>query len=258
MQFFIRIIIANLLLIHFKAQADEDKYIKVAYYENFSPFSIKKDNILKGIFVEYIEFIFSMSDEYKVISDAFPWERAQDYVRKGSFDSHVTLKNQDREKYLAYSKTPVYEEQLVLIYSDNNKSKKEIEKINNLDQLKKFEINDYIGNGLIKNYPAEKGFKLNLSSNIENSFLNLSKNKGDVIITSRILADIEINQKYPRILKYKNVSFLKENKISYYFMVRKSRKDADNIISVFENNIKLDKKKSKLASLYKKYIEDFN
>ncbi|WP_158998143.1 hypothetical protein [Pigmentibacter ruber] len=37
---------------------------------------------MKGIFVDYTEYLFSLSNDYKVISDAFPRERAQEYVRK--------------------------------------------------------------------------------------------------------------------------------------------------------------------------------
>ncbi|WGL60722.1 transporter substrate-binding domain-containing protein [Pigmentibacter sp. JX0631] len=247
-----------LILFPLKTYSSEDNFIKIAYYENFFPFSIKQDGVLKGIFVEYIEYLFSLSNDYKIISDGFPWERAQDYVRKNMYDAHITLKNPAREEFLLSSNSIIFEDSLVLIYSINNKNFKDIEKISKLDTLKSYSINDYLGNSRINMYPEEKGFKLKLSSNIEDCFLKLFKGDGDVIITSKVIADLEIRKKYKNILKIKNINFLNETKVKYFFMIRKTRKDADNILKIFEKNIKKDKNKEKFNAIYNKYINNYD
>ena len=254
---YIILILLDILFLTLNAHADENNFIKMAYYENFHPFSIKSNGMVKGIFVDYIEYIFTKSNDYKIISDAFPWERAQDFVRKDKYDAHFTLKNSKREAYLLAGNTPVFEDELVIVYSVTNNKIKEIEKIDSLDKFREFQINDYIGNSRISSYSEEKGFHLNLFSNIEDAYEKLFINKGDVIISSKIIADIEIKQNYEKALKYKKIDFIFDNKLTYYFMVRKSRKDAEKIVNIFEKNIKLDKNKLKLKELYKKYVEEY-
>ena len=213
---------------------------------------------MKGIFVDYIEYLFSVSNDYKVIFDAFPWERAQDYVRKNIYDAHITLKNPAREEFLLSSKSVVFEDTLVLIYSLNKKQVKEIEKISNINSLKNYSINDYLGNSRINLYPEEKGFKLKLSSNIEDCFLKLFKGDGDIIITNKVIADLEIRNKYKKTLKIKSINFLSDSKVKYYFMIRKSRKDDYNILNIFEKNIKKDKNREKFNAIYTKYINNYD
>lgn len=134
MRFILIILIFNILPINIFAQ--ENKEIKLAYYNDFYPFSFKKEGKIQGIFIDYTTYILENKMHYKVTSDGFPWERAQMYVKNNEFDAHVTLKNKDREKFLLFGNVHLYNDYLVSIYSKNNPKAKEIKQIKSKEDLK--------------------------------------------------------------------------------------------------------------------------
>lgn len=230
--------------------------IKIAYYGNFHPFSFYKDDKLKGIFVESMEELFKNSKSIKVSSEGFPWERAQDLVRKNEYDSIITLTTPDREKYLFHTKHTVIEDKLVLVYLSNNPNANAIKKIKEKEELKKYVINEYVGNGLNKSiYSENDGYKLDYSANLETCFLKLASGRGDIIITNKANANVYISQLHGKKLKYIDALFVK-NHLKYYFFLRKTYPNAEKIIKYVDSVLENKSSQLIINKIYKKYISD--
>ncbi|APJ04465.1 substrate-binding periplasmic protein [Silvanigrella aquatica] len=126
------------------------KTIKIAYYQDYPPLSYTENNKINGIFIDIAELILGKKMGYKVIQEGFPWERAQEMVKKGEFDAHITLFNKKRDEFLFFQKNTSYEASLGYAYSIKSPKLKEIENIKSIDDLKKIRLIDYIGNAWTK------------------------------------------------------------------------------------------------------------
>ena len=123
---------------------------KIAYYENFAPYSFKENNITKGIFIDISNLVLGKMMGYEVIQESFPWERAQDLVKKGIFDSHHTTRTKERDVFLDFQTEATIYSKVALVYSKNNPKKKEIDKINSKEKLKNYDLLGYLGDGWSK------------------------------------------------------------------------------------------------------------
>ncbi len=247
------LIFAFAFLFYNVANSYEKGTIKIAYYESYFPFSYVENGKVKGLFIDIANYILEEKMHYKIISEAFPWERAQDYVKKGELDSHITLKTKERSEFLLFNNTPIFISQTVILYSINNPKKKEIEKIKSKNDLKKFIINDYIGNQYTKsNFPISEGFNIESSSNIEISLKKLSANRGDIVFIS--LSKVMQNEFKEKMksLKTKIIKFVNDNP-KYYLALRKNYHNSQEIINEFDNELVKAKESGELNKFFKKY-----
>ncbi|WP_397600003.1 substrate-binding periplasmic protein [Silvanigrella sp.] len=241
-------------LIFFSLNASAIDKIKIAYYDKFHPFSFYNNENLKGIFVDTMKILFKDSKDISIYSEGFPWERAQELVRKDEFDALVTLSNPEREKYLYHTSNPVFEDKLVLVYLSTNPKEKFIKNIKEKNDVKQFMINDYIGNGLAKFiYSENDKFKIDYSGNLETCFLKLVNDRGDIIITNKTNANIYQSQLKGKNLKYIEPLFLK-NDLKYYFFLRKSYLNAEKIINFIDKKLAQDDTKTIQKTIYNNYI----
>jgi polar amino acid transport system substrate-binding protein len=242
----------NLILLPINTFAADN--IKIAYYENFPPFSFYENKKLKGIFVDTMEILFKKSKNINIYSEGFPWQRAQELVRKGQFDSHITLTTQEREKYLYHTSNPVFEDQLVLVYLSTNPKANFIKNIKEKNEVKQYIIDEYIGNGLSKSiYSENDGYKLDYSANLKTCFLKLANGRGDIIITNKTNANIYQLQLNGKKLKYIDLSFIK-NPLKYYFFLRKSYPNSKKIINYIDKILAQKISQNLVNKNYRKYI----
>jgi polar amino acid transport system substrate-binding protein len=124
------------------------------------------------------------------------------------------------------------------------------------EELKKFIINDYIGDSYAKTlYPKNEGFKTDISSNYENAFMKLSKNRGDIIFANKTTADIFLKHKSGKNLKQIKLDFISP-KIEFFFCIRKSHPEAKKIIELFEKKLQIAIRRKKIKNIYLYYTKD--
>lgn len=250
MKFLILILI---FLFYTNVYASNNRIIKIAYYENYYPFSFRDNAHLKGLFIDIANYILEEKMHYKVISEGFPWERAQEYVKKGDYDSHITLKTKDRENFLTFNNIPIFISETVLAYSSTNPKKDQIKAISSKDSLKKFVINGYIGDKYLNNnFSINDGFNIDFSSDIETSLKKLSANRGDVMIIGTSIFEQLIKKNNIKSLKIKKIFWL-DNTLKYYFSIRKSYLKSEKIVKEFDLNLINSKKSGKINKFYLKY-----
>ncbi|WP_397600640.1 substrate-binding periplasmic protein [Silvanigrella sp.] len=223
----------------------------------FFPFSYIEKGKLNGFFIDITRHILEKKMHYKVISEAFPWERAQEYVKKGESDSHITLITEERKKFLIFNHTPIFKTQAVILYSINNPRKNEIEKIESKNDLKKFKINDYIGNKFSKdNFPISEGFEFEYSSNLEILLKKLDKNRGDIAFVTfsnfTSLAGKKENKENLKSIKVKLIEFI-DSKNYFYLALRKDYPNSQIILDEFDTELIKLKKSGEINKFFNKY-----
>ncbi|BBH53150.1 substrate-binding periplasmic protein [Fluviispira sanaruensis] len=245
-----------LILMHINCLAMSKINVKIAYFDNFYPFSFSDENVTKGIFVDYLEFVFHNSKKYNVTSYSFPWERAQDFVRKNQYDGHITLVNEKRNQFLFHNKNPIFTDYLLVVYSKNNKNKNLIKNVKSKNDLKKFTINDYIGNSLSElYYPKKDGFDIDFSASIEACFKKLLNGRGDVILADRSIIDMLMSQRKRASIGFIDASFIVP-KYEYFLHLRKNLPYAKEFIDEFDKLSKEKENIKKFSELYKYYINN--
>ena len=234
----------------------EKNTIKIAFYEDYFPYSYIENGKIVGLLDEIGRYILEDKMHYKFISAGFPWERAQEFVKSGKSDAHITVNTTQREMILTFNPTPVFKAPLVIVYSENNPRKKEIENIKSKNDLKKFIINDYIGNGTTKrDYPLSEGYNVEYSSSMESAFKKLEVNRGDVMITYVRIMKQQVSENNLKSLKLKATSILGKPD-TYHFGLRKNYPNCKNIVDEFEANLVKAKKTGEINKFFLKYNVD--
>jgi len=162
-------------------------------YDNYKPFHwLDENNNDKGIFIDILNEILVNQMNIKIIYHEYPWARAQINVKLGIEDAFITTPTQERLGYVTPNKTPIIYMQKVPYTQINNPDIDILKKVQNINDLKDFEILDYLGNGWAK--------KTLVDHNVTwvedpNQALNmLANNKGDVFIENPIIIDFTLEQ----------------------------------------------------------------
>lgn len=124
----VHLFIITLILLHFKTYSLEKNTIRLAYYENAPPLSYIEENKGKGGFYDIANLILGKMMGIKLVQDAFPWERAQEFVRQGAYNAHITIQTEERNKFLLFQKGYTLKLHIYLVFSKNNPKVNEIKK----------------------------------------------------------------------------------------------------------------------------------
>ncbi|WP_186643965.1 substrate-binding periplasmic protein [Fluviispira vulneris] len=229
--------------------------IKIAFYDSFAPFSFKENGQTKGIFIDISQLILHDMMGFQVQVDSFPWGRAQDLVKKSEFDSHITAKTTEREKFLLFQNTEIISSNVALVFSKDNKKIKEILKISKKDELNNFKMVGYIGDGWAKEqFHDDKDVKFYRTANLVDVLKMVDDNSADIYVSSNEKADKYLAKRHAfKNLKFRSIDFLQPASIHFYFCLRKNFPESEKIINEFEKNYLKAKKSGKISSIIQKY-----
>ncbi|BBH52979.1 substrate-binding periplasmic protein [Fluviispira sanaruensis] len=229
--------------------------IKISFYDSFAPFSYKENGQTKGIFIDIAQLILHDMMGYEVQIDSFPWGRAQDLVKKAEFDSHITAKTTEREKFLLFPNTEIISSNVALVYSKESKKIKEILKINKKDELNNYKMVGYIGDGWAKEqFHDDKDVKFFRTANLVDVLKMVDDNSADIYVSSNEKADKYLAKKHAfKNLRFKSIYFLKPASVHFYFCLRKEFPESEKIMNEFEKNLIRVKKSGKISRIIHKY-----
>lgn len=240
--------------------AIEQSKIHIAYNENIPPISFVEDKEKKGILIEIAHLILNKMMRYEIVEEAFPWKRGQDYVKKGLFNSHITLQTKERDTFLFFQKGYTFKSHAFIAYSKNNPRIKEIEKISSKEDLFKFTMLSHLGSGWIeeqfRNDVAIRK-KVELTGKLENALKMINLQRVDLCISSNItIAKYLVKKENLKNILFKKISFLKPSDTIYKFALRKDFPNAKKILDEYDRNFFLAEKQGDIEKILKRYDVD--
>lgn len=110
--------------------------ITITYGNKYKPFAWEKNDVARGVQVEFVEEILGKKMGLKVNHEPYPWKRCQVMVKNGEKDGFFTVPTPLRSEYTLKSRIPFYETHFVMHMSKNNPK---ISKLRNVKSLKDLE-----------------------------------------------------------------------------------------------------------------------
>lgn len=194
---------------------------------DYEPFIYQaKDQQVKGLYRDIMVEAFKRMDiplKYAV----YPWKRTQLLVRNGEADAMISVPTPKRLDFLSAT-DPVLQMRFHAFARRDNPKIKQIMAIESINDLKGFDIINYLGNGWAdKNF---KGLTVDKAPSFTNAILTLARNRADVFVDGSIVVKYTIN----KLIKNKSIytsglKALVENPhnldvIPYTLLIRKDSK----------------------------------
>jgi polar amino acid transport system substrate-binding protein len=121
--------------------------IRVVLAESYAPFSFpNEDKTMTGIFVRGMSAVAKKLD-WQISYAGYPWARAQQVLRDGGADAYCTVPTDDRRAYAVFCPTPLFQIVTAAHFLPENPRAEEIRAIRSMDDLRKFKVADFLGNG---------------------------------------------------------------------------------------------------------------
>ncbi|MCJ2367026.1 substrate-binding periplasmic protein [Aeromonas dhakensis] len=164
----------------------------MVYFDDFAPYSWRdEEGKMRGLMVDVMDRV-GLELGVQVRHEGYPWLRAQKLVRAGQADGFVTVPTRERRAYTRVVEAPVAFSPLTLFTQTGHPALARLNQARALSDLKAFTILDYIGNGWGKENLV--GFKVHLTSNVDNVFKLLAAGRGDLMITDPLVARFKLAQ----------------------------------------------------------------
>ena len=130
------------------AQAASMPPIRMAYFENYPPFSFRDSNgQMTGVLIDSMELI-GRAVGMTFTHQGYPWVRAQALVESGSLDAFCTTVTEARQAYVEFCQTPVITEHFGIYHRVDDKR---MLHLHSVQDLRPFMQGNYRGAG----YPMQ-------------------------------------------------------------------------------------------------------
>lgn len=165
------------------AFAAERPVIKWVYMADAAPINWQENGVAKGIEVEIVQQICDNLG-ITVIHKFYPWLRAQEMVKSGDADGMMTTPTPTRFEYAVFGKElAVPEYWNLFIKKGNTNIAEQIPLLKSIEDLKRFRLLDFLGNGWSEAYMKE-GYTISKVPRIEQIPVMLAAGREDLSIMS--------------------------------------------------------------------------
>lgn len=159
--------------------------------ENYEPYIYAAENQqVKGLYRDLMVEVFDRM-EIPLKYAVYPWKRTQFLVKNGRADAMISIATPKRLVFLSATDPVIHLNFHVFAKSDNPRIN-EIMAIESFEDLKGFDILNYLGNGW-----AEKKFKgltVYTAPKFTSAILMLAANRGDVLVDDSIVVKYAIKE----------------------------------------------------------------
>lgn len=225
--------------------------------ENYEPYIYAADNQqVKGLYQDIMVEVFKRMG-IPLNSAVYPWKRTQSLVETGKADAMISIATPKRLAFLSPTDPVIHLNFHVFARSDHPKIK-QIMAIDSIQDLKGFDIIDYLGNGW-----ADKNFKdltVDKAPNFTSALLMLANNRADVFVDGSIVVKYSIKQllKDP-VNPVQGLKSVVENQhtleaIPYSLLIRKDSK-YHSIIPEFNKTLKEIRRDGTYDEIVNRYIK---
>ncbi|QPF73007.1 amino acid ABC transporter substrate-binding protein [Roseateles sp. DAIF2] len=157
--------------------------LRLAYYDNFAPFSRLRDGRVGGIFVDIMEELLVRRLGLRVQHEAFPWARAQQRVRLGEADGFITVPTPERLVYAVAGEAWVTQGRLAMfVRAEASALRQRLQGLKSPDELAGLRLGAYLGNGWVKARFA--GQEVHYSPSRQHALRMLLADRFDVLLDS--------------------------------------------------------------------------
>ncbi|MEW6514016.1 MAG: transporter substrate-binding domain-containing protein [Pseudomonadota bacterium] len=123
---------------------------RIAYHEDFPPYSQRQDGAMRGIFINIMNELLVKRLGLEIDHEGFPWARAQQRVKEGKADAFVTVATDERRLYTVPTQEWVTQGRLAMFARVNEPERDRLSSVKEIAELKDYRIGTYLGNGWVK------------------------------------------------------------------------------------------------------------
>jgi polar amino acid transport system substrate-binding protein len=153
---------------------------KIAYHEEFAPYSQRRDGKMAGILVGIMDELLVQRLGLSIEHEGFPWVRAQQRVKEGLSDAFVTVPTDERKAYTVPTQEWVTQGRLTMFVRANEPQRAQLEKIKAIAELKAFNVGTYLGNSWVKSKFAD--IEVNYVTNRDSALKMLQAGRLQVMV----------------------------------------------------------------------------
>lgn len=161
--------------------------LKLAFPESYAPMVWTEDGQMKGVVIDVLNTVLRNKLNIETQYDGYPWSRAQVNVKKGIADAFVTIPIPERLKYTTCSKEPVFSGDIVIYTYVDHPQRDQILAIKSAQDLMKFVLVDYRGNGWLKSKLPDA--KVVWTDTLEQTYKLLANKRADIIVRDTVNFD---------------------------------------------------------------------
>lgn len=102
-------------------------------------------------------------------------------------------------------------------------------------------------------YPRTEGFNINLSAKFSESFNDLMRGKGDILIAQKVFSDMYKKHDKEKVLTDFKLEFW-DVKGDFLFCIRKNYPNSEKIVELFDKNLQEEIKNKNIQKMFDKNI----
>lgn len=184
-------ILITLAFMLFSVSVYAEDVMKFGFSEGFPPYSWKQDGKVQGILIDIADEAIQRQMGISVSHHIYPWKRAQNMVRQGGLDAHIT-NGFLREKWAEHSSEVVILLENSIYVKAGSPKLEHIKKMKSLEDLRPFRFIDHLGSGWAKANLVDKGFNVYLANEQYTIYKMLAKGRADININVSHVANYHI------------------------------------------------------------------
>lgn len=157
--------------------------VKWVYMADAEPINWQENGVAKGLEVDIVEHIFNKLG-IQVLHQFYPWARAQLMIKQGLADGMMTTPTPQRFEYAIFGKENVLPNYWnIFIKKGNERIAEKIPALTKLEDLRQFDLLDFIGNGWTDTFMNE-GYSISRVAKVEQIPFMLANGRHDLAINS--------------------------------------------------------------------------
>lgn len=158
--------------------------VRLVFAEYLTPLSFAEDGEARGILIDVARDIIGRDLGRGVEVELYPWERAQQMVRRGEADGFITISTPARREYAQCGRVPVVEASLHPLVRKGDPKRAVITAASQLEDLRPFSIITYLGNGWAKENLEKPGFDVFFAPDYVAHLRGLAQGRGDLALVT--------------------------------------------------------------------------
>jgi len=164
--------------------AAAEEPIRLVFAEGAAPLAFEEAGKVRGIEIDVAREVFTARLGHPITASLYPWERAQQMVRRGEADGFISVATPERLSYAACGDEPVLRTPMRVMMRRNHPQRADVEAAKSLNDLRRFDLVSYLGNGWAHDKLA--GFHVFDADDFPSSLRGLAQGRADIALVNAL------------------------------------------------------------------------